>query len=1169
MHNSKNMITVDGNEACAKVAYHFTDVAAIYPITPSSPMAEKTDEWSANGKLNMFGQRVKLVEMQSEAGAAGAIHGASEAGGLATTFTSSQGLLLMIPNLHILAGHRMPSVFHVAARSVAQHANNIFGDHQDVMDCRATGSIMMSTSSVQEVMDLAAIAHFTTLDIKFPFIHFFDGFRTSHEIQKIEEIDFKELEKLFNKDSYLDFQASSMNPQHPIVRTTVQGPEVYFQQREANNLDYAKVPDIVEEYMHGINKITGRDYQIFNYYGDENAERLVVTMGSASETVKEVVDRLIKEGEKVALLQIHLYRPFDVKRFVEKIPQSVKKITVMDRSIEPGAIAGPVYLDVVAALNEVGNDAEVYACRYGIASKDVNPGQIEAIYKNMEEESPKKYFSIGIKDDVTNQSLDYNQYYVTSNDDVVECKIWGLGGDGTVGANKNSAKIVGDHTETFTQAYFEYDSKKSLGITKSNLRFSKNPIRSTYVVKNANFVACHEQSYIYRYDMLDDLKEGGTFLLNSTCTNDEIYDKLPKELIKQVTDKNIDFYVINAKEIARELGLGNRTNIILQGAFFKLTNLLPEEEARKYIEESIKKTYGKKGEEVVNKNIKAIDYGFTKLSKLEFNESMLQGEDVDAEVGDFQDIIFDYCSRQKGDDLPVSVFMDHQDGSYNTGSSKKDKRGLATAIPKWDPEKCIQCNRCAFVCPHASIRSFILDNEEEANKPEDFVTTDLKGKAEYKYSIQVSNLNCTGCGLCVNECPAKEKAINMTTVTEVNKDTTNWDYAMNLKDKKDVFKRFSLKGSQFSQPLLEFSGACAGCGETPYAKLLTQLYGEKMFWINAVGCSLAWGADFPSIPYTVNKDGHGPAFYGTLFEDTAENGLGMALSIEQKREYVKERVEELKEVAGEKLKEACSEWLDTYEDLDENPKKAESLIAAMEEGTTEENKALINDIMERKDMLSKKVVWIYGGDGWAYDIGFGGLDHLIASGEDINIMIVDTEVYSNTGGQSSKATPIGATAKFAVSGKNTKKKDLGRMLMTYEKAYVASVSMGSNPNQLINAIDEAVKFKGPSVILCYAPCINHGLKQGMCKSHQAMRDVVSTGLWPLYRFNPTLDKPFKLDYKKPTMEVKDYFMTEVRYSSLALKYPQKAEELFAIAQEDVDKRFETYTKLEKFYNNEL
>lgn len=1170
--SSKVFKTMDGNEACATVAYHFTDVAGIFPITPSSPMSEKVDEWAADGRKNMFGQPVTLVEMQSEAGAAGALHGAAEAGAMATTFTSSQGLLLMIPNMYIMSGHRMPSVFHVAARSVAQHANNIFGDHQDVMSCRTTGVTMLSTASVQEVMDLSAVAHLTTVKTRVPFVHFFDGFRTSHEIQKIELIDLDAAAGLMDRDALERYHQIAMNPEHPLQRTTVQGPDVYYQSLEANNGDYDRIPAVVEEYMRGINRITGRDYHIFNYYGAEDAQRVVVMMGSACEAAKEVVDHLRDRGEKVGLLQIHLFRPFDMKYFRGIMPKTVKKVTAMDRSKEPGAIAGAVYLDVCAAYANDKNAPEIFGGRYGLASKDVTPAQLKAVFDNMDADAPKQLFTIGVVDDVTRLSLDVKEPLITESGDTVSCKFWGLGSDGTVGANKNSAKIIGDHARMYTQAYFEYDSKKSYGITKSHLRFSKQPIRSTYLIKAADFLACHAQSYITRYDMLHELKDGGVFLLNTSWTAAELERNLPGDVKKYIAEHQIQFYTVDANRIARDLGLGNHANLILQAAFFKLAKVMPVEDAVRCMKEAARKTYAKKGDRVVQMNLAAVDAGIDSPFQVTVPAAWAEAADsrsVDESLPDVVKSIVIPCNRQRGDDLPVSAFLNHQDGTYPLGTSKYDKRGIAVSLPDWDPVKCLQCNQCTLVCPHAAIRAYLINREESQAAPAGFTMADAKGAEGLKYRIQVSTLDCTGCGSCAASCLAKDKALTMRPADGAMYDETNWNYALSLSGKPDVFSRRTLKGSQFHQPLVEFSGACAGCGETPYAKLLTQLYGEKTYWINGVGCSLAWAGAFPSLPYTKNREGRGPAFYGTLFEDQAENGLGLALAVKQRRGQARLQAEALLPlVPGTEAETAIRAWLASFDDLDTNDADARVLVSALEAAELSgQAKDLAEDLLLHRDQLAKKVVWLFGGDGWAYDIGYGGLDHVMASGEDVNVFVVDTEVYSNTGGQSSKATPVGAFAKFADGGKRTAKKDLGRLMMTYPNVYVASVAMGANPGQLMKAITEAVDHKGPSLVIAYAPCINHGVKAGMANIQAEMKKAVDCGLWPLYRYNPDrVEKPFSLDYKQPCIPVSEFLDGEVRYAGLKVKHPEAAAKLFAQAQREADQRYRTYVRLEKLYN---
>ncbi|MBZ9626013.1 pyruvate:ferredoxin (flavodoxin) oxidoreductase [Clostridium sp. FP2] len=1172
--NNKVMKTMDGNEACATVAYQFTEVAGIYPITPSSPMAEKTDEWASEGRKNMFGQPVTLVEMQSEAGACGAVHGALEAGALATTFTSSQGLMLMIPCLHIIAGHRHPGVLHVAARSVGTHANSIFGDHQDVMDCRATGFAMLASGSVQAVMDLAGVAHLSAIKARIPFIHFFDGFRTSHEVQKIEMIDLDKVTKLVDIDALEAWRAVAMNPEHPSIRTTVQGPDVYFQNQEANNPHYDGLPEVVEAYLEEINKITGRDYHLFNYYGAKDADRLIVAMGSVCETARETVEYLNNKGEKVGLLEVHLYRPFSVEYFLKAIPNTVKKIAVLDRSKEPGSIGEALYVDVCATYTNNENAPKIYGGRYGLSSKDTNPAQIKAVFDNLKNDEPKNNFTIGIVDDVTFLSLDSSTPIVTESRDTVSCKFWGLGSDGTIGANKNSAKIIGDHTDMYTQAYFEYDTKKSYGITKSHLRFSKNPIRSTYLVKAADLLACHNETYLDKYDMIHEIKDGGTFLLNCSWKEEELTDRLPLNVKKYIADHNINFYIVDANKISNELGLGNRANMILQAAFFALTKVIPIEDAVKYMKEAVKRTYAKKGEKVVNMNLNAVDSGITSPIKVNVPESWSSAKVENTMDEDLPDMIKNIVipvNRQRGDDLPVSTFIGHEDGTFKMGTTAFEKRGIATEIPVWDASKCLQCNQCSYVCPHAAIRPYLLDAEEVNNAPENFSLIDANGAAAngMNYTLQVSTLNCTGCGSCAASCPAKEKALKMVVAGDWIKDTTNWDYALNISDKGDLFDVKTVKGSQFRQPLLEFSGACAGCGETPYAKLITQLYGDKAYWVNAIGCSMAWAAAMPSFPYTTNKKGHGPSYVCSLFENQAEAGLGMFLGVKQRRNGVKMQALNLLTMVKEtKLEKAINEWLETFDSLRCSDPTSEAMSKALKDAKLDgEAKTIAENMLLHRDQFTKKSIWLFGGDGWAYDIGFGGLDHVIASGEDINIFVVDTELYSNTGGQASKATPIGANAKFADSGKKTQKKDLGRQMMTYGNTYVAQVAMGADRNQLIKALTEAEEHKGPSLIIAYAPCISHGIKAGMSNVQNEMKKAVDAGLWTLYRFNPDKrEKPFTLDSKAPTKHVKEFFDGETRYASLKMKYPELAEKLFAEAQKAADEHYKSYVRLEKSYN---
>ena len=1167
---SKVIKIVDGNEAAAYVAYAFTEVAGIYPITPSSPMAEKTDEWSANGKKNIFGQQVRLVEMQSEAGAAGAVHGALESGALATTFTSSQGLMLMIPTLHRISGQRHPGVLHVAARTVGTHAFSIFGDHSDVMNCRQTGFAMLSTGSVQEIMDLAGVAHLSAIKGRIPFLHWFDGFRTSHEIQKVEALTYDEFEKLLDKEALRKWKDEAMNPETPTMRSTVQNPDIYFQVREANNADYDALPDIVEGYMAEITKITGREYHIFNYYGAPDADRLIIAMGSVCGATQEVIDRLNGEGQKLGLLQVHLYRPFSVKHMLNAIPKTVKKIAVLDRVKEAGAVGEPLYEDVCSAYNEYdGERPMILSGRYGLSSKDTDPACIKAVYDNLDAAEPINHFTIGINDDVTHKSLALDKDFVIENEGTISCKFWGLGSDGTVGANKNSIKIIGDQTDKYCQAYFEYDTKKSFGITKSHLRFGDTPIRSTYLVKSANFIACHNQNYLRQYDIISELKPGGTFLLNCHWTTDELDEHIPAEVKRYIANNDINFYIIDANKCSQEIGLGNRSNMVLQAAFFNLSKVIPVDDAVKHMKEAVKKTFGKKGEKIVNMNMEAVDAGINAPVKVDVPASWKDAKDeAKADAKDVPSIISDVLvpiNAQKGDDLPVSTFVDMKDGVMPQGTSRYEKRGIATAVPVWDPTACIQCNQCSYVCPHAVIRPFLLDEKEVAAKPEGFVVTEAKGKGleNYKYSMQVSTLDCTSCGVCVATCPKGGEAIKMVPVEDVDLDQTNWEYAMSLEEKTEGIDKYSIKGSQFYQPLLEFSGACAGCGETAYAKLLTQLYGDKMYFANATGCTQAWGAAMPSMPYCKNKKGKGVAWSNSLFENNAEFSYGMCLAVIHQRENVKMDVEKLQGMVDAAGKEAAAieKWFETYDDLDASAIASEELIAVLEEGNLlGEAAEVAKTILEKRKHLNKKTMWMYGGDGWAYDIGYGGLDHVFAMGEDVNVLIVDTEVYSNTGGQSSKATPIGAVAQFQASGKKTQKKDLGRLMMTYDNIYVAQCAMGANPNQLLKAIKEAEEHKGPSIIICYAPCINHGIKKGMSNAQAEMKAAVESGYWNLYRWNPAT-KVLTLDSKEPSKDLLEFMRGEVRYSALDITFPENAKTLFAEAEASAKERYEFYKNL--------
>ena len=1165
---SKIMKICDGNEAAAYVAYAFSEVAAIYPITPSSPMAEHTDEWSAKGRKNIFNQPVRLVEMQSEAGACGACHGALEAGALATSFTASQGLMLMIPTMHRISGERLPGVLHVASRTVGTHAFSIFGDHSDVMNCRQTGFAMLNSGSVQEIMDLAGVAHLSAIKARIPFLHFFDGFRTSHEIQKVEALEYSDLAKLVDYDALARFRANALNPEDPRMRSLVDNPDIYFQLREANNSDYNKLPDIVEDYMAEISKLTGREYHLFNYYGAPDAERVIVAMGSVTGCIQETVKYLNDRGEKVGFLQVHLFRPFSAKHLLAAMPKTVKKVAVLDRVKEIGSIGEPLYEDICAAYINDKDRPEIFAGRYGLSSKDTTPAQIKAVYDNLLLAEPKNHFTIGIVDDVTNLSLPMGPALNCEPEGTISCKFWGLGSDGTVGANKNSIKIIGETTDMYCQAYFEYDTKKSFGITKSHLRFGKKPISSTYYVSNADFVACHNQTYLTKYDIISELKPHGSFLLNCEWSEDELEQKMPGDILKYIAENDIKFYIIDANKESQSLGLGNRSNMVLQAAFFKLAKVIPVEDAVEHMKSAVKKTYGLKGEKIVNMNIAAVDAGINAVKQVQVKESWknLSGAAIQPAADNVPDIIKNILvpiNAQKGDLLPVSAFKGMEDGTMPLGTSQYEKRGIATHLPVWNQDECIQCNMCSFVCPHAVIRPYLLDEKEAANAPAGMILVDAKGpKMEgLKYTMGVSTLDCTSCGSCVSSCPKGGKALKMVPTHEVSLDQTNWEYLFNLPIKGDKVDKFSLKGSQFKQPLVEFNGACAGCGETPYIKLLTQLFGDKMYLANATGCTQAWGAAMPCVPYCKNQEGKGVAWSNSLFENNAEFSYGMCLAVKQLRDCVTGYVKELDALTkDETVKAAIAKYLETYDDLDASTPATAALVAVLEKGTfSADEQKIVDEILKRKKDLSKKTMWMYGGDGWAYDIGYGGLDHVFAMGEDVNVLLVDTEVYSNTGGQSSKATPVGAVAQFQASGKKTKKKDLGMLMMTYDNVYVAQCSMGANPNQLIKAIKEAEAHKGPSLVICYAPCINHGIKKGMNNVQQEMKDAVASGYWNLYRYDPSTKK-FTLDSKEPTMPLYDFMKGEVRYASLELSFPENAKVLFAEAEEDAKTKYESYKR---------
>ncbi len=1157
---TRKFVTMDGNEAAAHMAYPFTEIAAIYPITPSSPMAGLTDAWSAKGRKNIFGQTVTLTEMQSEAGAITAVHGALQTGSLATTYTSSQGLMLMVPVLYRIAGERLPAVLHVASRTVGTHAMSIFGDHSDVMACRQTGFAMLSSGSVQEVADLAPVAHLAAIEGRIPFMHFFDGFRTSHEINKIELPDQDALAALVNQDALKDFRDGALNPEHPTLRNTVQNGDVYFQVREANNGFYNALPDIVEKYLSEVNKITGRDYHVFNYYGDPEATDVVIAMGSASGVIRETVAALNAAGQKVGYLQVHLYRPFSAEYFLNALPETCKRIAVLDRCKAMGSAGEPLFEDVCSVIMSSDRNIKVIGGRYGLSSKDTDPAQIAAVFENLASDHPVRSFTIGIEDDVTHLSLAVKPF-TEKKKGMIRCKFWGLGGDGTVGANHNTVRIINENTDKFAQAYFEYDAKKSFGVTKSHLRFSDEPIVSSYYVKQADFVACHNPSYISQYDIVDELVEGGTLLLNCGWKADELETHIPASVLRQIAEKNIHLYVIDANAIAQKLGLGSHTNTVLQAAFFALMEVIPTEEALNLIKAATRKTYFSKGDDVIHKNLAAIDAGAEGIVEVAINPAWTSLEDTapaDAEnVPSVVNNLLKPINKQKGDDLPVSAFKGYEDGHIDMGLTAFEKRGIAMNIPVWDAAKCIQCNKCALVCPHAVIRPYLLNDEEKANAPEGFETIPANGAAKgLHFTMQISTYDCTGCGSCVSCCPAKEKALTMVPADLNESQKEMWNYGLGISDKGDIFNPYSVKGSQFRQPLIEFSAACAGCGETPYAKLLTQLFGDRVYWANATGCSQAWGAPMPGIPYTTNKRGFGPAWTNSLFENNAELSLGMFLSVKQQRLAQKALVEEYVASTGNEI---AKTWLDAYDNFDASRQATDELIAALEA----DGSNLATKILERKDQLTKKCFWMFGGDGWAYDIGFGGLDHVIASGEDINVFVVDTEVYSNTGGQSSKATPLGAVAQFASSGKKSKKKDLGAIFQTYGNVYVAQVAMGADPNQLIKALHEAEAHNGPSVIVAYTPCVAHGIKAGMHNVQHEMKRAVDAGYWTLYRYNPDAEKAMTIDSKKPSLDFEEFLEGETRYAALKRTFPENAEVLFKAAKEDAEVKYEKYKTQEE------
>ena len=1177
---ARKMKTMDGNHAAAHASYAFTDVAAIYPITPSSPMAEATDEWATDGRTNIFGREVQITEMQSEAGAAGAVHGSLAAGALTTTYTASQGLLLMIPNLYKIAGEQLPGVFNVSARALASHALSIFGDHSDVYACRQTGCAMLCESSVQEVMDLTVVAHMASIKGKVPFINFFDGFRTSHEIQKIETWDYEDLKEMVDMDAVDAFRKHALNPNHPCQRGSAQNPDIFFQAREACNPYYDALPAIVQEYMDKVNAKIGTDYKLFNYYGAADAEHIIISMGSVNDTIEETIDYMVKQGQKVGVVKVRLYRPFCVQALIDAIPDTVKVISVLDRTKEPGAIGEPLYLDVVAALKGSKFDqVKVLTGRYGLGSKDTTPAQIVAVYGN----TTKSPFTVGIVDDVTNLSLEIGAPLVTTPEGTTNCKFWGLGADGTVGANKNSIKIIGDNTDMYAQAYFDYDSKKSGGVTMSHLRFGHSPIKSTYLIRTANFVACHNPAYVRKYNMVQELVDGGTFLLNCPWDMEGLEKHLPGQVKKFIADHNINFYTIDGVKIGIETGMGpTRINTILQSAFFELTGIIPAEKANELMKAAAKATYGRKGEDVVQKNWAAIDAGAKGMHKVEVPESWKNCEDEGLDyavvtqgrkdVVDFVNNIQTKVSAQEGNSLPVSAFTEYADGSTPSGTSAYEKRGIAVKVPVWNPDNCIQCNFCAYVCPHAVIRPVAMTADEAAKAPADMKMKDMTGMAGYKFAITISALDCTGCGSCANVCPGMKgnKALVMESLEANLGQQAIFDFGQSLPIKEEVlakFKENTVKGSQFRQPLLEFSGACAGCGETPYAKLITQLFGDRMYIANATGCSSIWGNSSPSTPYTVNAKGQGPAWDNSLFEDNAEFGYGMLLAQNAIRDGLKAKVESVmaNEKATDEMKAACKEWLDTFGTGALNGTATDKLVAVLDGVDCD----VCRDIVKNKDFLAKKSQWVFGGDGWAYDIGFGGVDHVLASGKDINIMVYDTEVYSNTGGQSSKATKTGAVAQFAAGGKDVKKKDLASIAMSYGYVYVAQICMGADMAQTVKAIAEAEAYPGPSLIIAYAPCINHGIKKGMDKAQTEEKLAVECGYWNNFRYNPAAEKKFSLDSKAPKLETyQDFLKGEVRYMSLAMKNPERAAELFARNEAEAKERYAYLEKLVTLYGND-
>lgn len=1168
--------TMDGNQAAAYASYALTEVASIFPITPSTPMAEGVDEWSAHGKKNIFNQEVKVIEMQSEAGAVATMRGSLQSGALASTYTASQGLLLMIPNLYKMSGELLPGVLHVSARALATHALSIYGDHQDVMACRQTGVGMLASSNVQEAMDLGVISHLAAIESRIPFLHFFDGFRTSHEVQKIGVVDYDEIKKLVNFKAIEDFRKRALNPDHPVVRGTTQNPDIYFQQRESSNPFYDKLPNIVQNYMDQLSKVTNRKYNLFDYYGAQDAESIIIAMGSGSDTIEETVDYLMSKGEKVGAIKVHLYRPFSEEHFLKAIPNSVKKIAVLDRTKEPGSIGEPLYLDVVKAFKKDNRNPLIVGGRYGLSSKDTRPSQIVAVFKNLEKEDPKDRFTIGIVDDVTHTSLLEEDIIDTTPKGTINCKIWGLGSDGTVGANKSAIKIIGDNTDLYVQGYFSYDSKKSGGTTVSHLRFGPKPLRSPYLVYNADYIGCHNKSFVYQYDLLKGLKKGGTFVLNCPWSRNELEENIPANIRQYIAENDIDFYIINALDISSQVGLGNRINMVMQSIFFKLANIIPYEKAVEHLKDSIEKMYGRKGQEIVEINQKAVDMAVEALVKVDVPESWKNAKDEDLPIKKEPDFIKNIqrpMARHEGDELPVSAFVGMEDGTYPLGTTAYEKRGIAPMLPEWQIDKCIQCGKCSYICPHATIRPIILDDGEESRKPDTFKTTATKGKGleDYQWRIQVAPLDCTGCGNCADVCPAPGKALIMKSAEqEIEKESENWEFAMTVTPKEDLVNIYTVRGSQFVRPYLEFNGACPGCGETPYIKLLTQFYGDRMVISNATGCSSIWGASAPSIAYSTNAEGKGPAWINPLFEDAAEFGLGLYLGEKQIREKLSMLVKEaLDSPIDEATKKAFENWLDSFDDGEGSKKATDEVFEALYHYDYKDNQ-LIKDILDLSDHLIRKSFWAIGGDGWAYDIDYGGLDHVLSTGDDVNIFVMDTEVYSNTGGQCSKATPTASVAKFAAAGKKIRKKDLGLMAMSYGYVYVAQIAMGADMNQTIKAIKEAESYKGPSIIIAYSPCVNHGIKTGMGTSIRQAQKAVEAGYWHLYRYNPDLKNegknPFILDSKEPKEDYKEFLHGEIRYSQLMNVFPEIANEMFDLSDTHAKER---YRRLKAFADYEV